>query len=88
MKMHFCSDFICKECPEAVCYIRIAESFQNKFLKDKEFEHSFVGLMSTSLKIVHNQAIFSIFKLVLVKTVDVSFTKMFSVNVYEDGLYI
>lgn len=67
--MYFCSDFICKECPEAVCYIGIAESFENKFLKDKEFEHSFVGLMSISLKIVHNQLMFSSFKLVLVKTV-------------------
>jgi len=36
MKMHFYSDFIYNECPEAVCYIRIAESFQNKFLKDKK----------------------------------------------------
>lgn len=77
MKMHFCSDFICKECPEAVCYIRIAESFQNKFLKDKEFEHSFVGLMFISLKIVHNQLMFVIFKLVLVKTINVSFTNVF-----------
>lgn len=31
MKMHFYSDFIYKECPEAVCYIKIAESFQKIF---------------------------------------------------------
>lgn len=30
--------FIYKECPEAVYSIRIAESFQNKFLKDKKFK--------------------------------------------------
>lgn len=68
--MHFCSDFAYKECPVAVCYIRIVDSFQSKFLKDK-FELSLPGLMWTSFKIIGYQLMFCIFKLFLSKTFNI-----------------
>lgn len=72
MKMHFCSAFIYKQCLESVYCIRIAESFQNKFFKDKKEDKNIFFERNVEFpQKMHDQLMFSIFKLVWIETFNV-----------------